>query len=62
MLLIFVKYYKFWIVLNTRQQNEHNTMYENYTTFPLLCYSTTDHRPPAEGVAVGTGAIEKKKK
>ena len=32
------------------------------TTLPLLCYSTRDHRPPAQGVAVGTGAIEKKKK
>ena len=37
-------------------------MYENYTALPLLCYSTRDHRPPAHGVAVGTGAIEKKKK
>ena len=22
-------------------------MYENYTTLPLLCYSSRDHRPPA---------------
>ena len=36
-------------------------MYENYTTLPLLCYSTRDHRPPAEGLPVGTGAIEKKR-
>ena len=46
----------------TKHKHEHNTMYENYTTLPLLCYSTRDRRPPAQGVAVGTGAIEKKKK
>ena len=34
-------------------------MHENYTTLPLLCYSTRDRRPPAQRVAVGTGAIEK---
>ena len=37
-------------------------MYENYTTLPLFCYSTRDRQPPAQGVAVGTGAIEKKAK
>ena len=37
-------------------------MYENYTTLALLCYSTRDRRTPAQGVAVGTGAIENKNK
>ena len=36
-------------------------MYENYTTLPLLSYSTRDRRPPAQGVAVGTGAVENKR-
>ena len=42
-------------------QNEHNTMYENYTTLALLCYSTKDRRPPAQGVAVVQEQLKRKR-
>ena len=37
-------------------------MYENYTTLPLLCYSSRDSRPPAQELAVGKdkGIISRK--